>query len=175
MRNLAFKEPQDYNYLQGVLTEILNDSGETGDGEYDWVKCVWKTMEHQQLGELVLMRAEAGWRARKQHQEPELISASTASSVLKKQAPPSVMITHVAGPAGKRHRTNSVPATAQSEPHRRYTTRHLSVPNADVSSYGQSSLEELGSDQYCVGISIHKRPSEILATCYFTAGRVWKK
>lgn len=37
VRNFAFEENPDYDYLRGLYTKILEQAGETDDGVYDWM------------------------------------------------------------------------------------------------------------------------------------------
>lgn len=38
VRNLGFEDTPDYDYLRGLFTDALKDTGEMEDGEYDWMK-----------------------------------------------------------------------------------------------------------------------------------------
>lgn len=38
VRNLGFEDTPDYDYLRGLFTEALKETGEMEDGEYDWMK-----------------------------------------------------------------------------------------------------------------------------------------
>lgn len=36
-RNLNFEERPDYNYLRGLFRDLLQKSGYTNDGQFDWI------------------------------------------------------------------------------------------------------------------------------------------
>lgn len=38
VRNLGFEDTPDYDYLRDLFTQVLKNSGEVEDGEYDWMK-----------------------------------------------------------------------------------------------------------------------------------------
>jgi len=38
VRNLGFEDTPDYDYLRDLFTQVLRNSGEVEDGEYDWMK-----------------------------------------------------------------------------------------------------------------------------------------
>ncbi|KAJ4345082.1 Palmitoylated plasma membrane-bound casein kinase, partial [Ascochyta clinopodiicola] len=38
VRNLGFEDTPDYDYLHGLLTQVLQTAGDAKDGEYDWMK-----------------------------------------------------------------------------------------------------------------------------------------
>lgn len=37
VRNLNFEEKPDYNYMRGLFRQLLQNSGYTNDGMYDWI------------------------------------------------------------------------------------------------------------------------------------------
>lgn len=51
VRNLGFEDEPDYNYLRDLFTQALKNTGETEDGQYDWMK----------------INDGKGWEAQKSH------------------------------------------------------------------------------------------------------------